>query len=98
MQAAEIDTLVLGCTHYPFLAPLIKKIIGPDVEIIDTSEAVVKQLCRKLDEHHLLQSAPPRIIHLYSTQDAEALLAHAKQLIPAAFEQHSVQTSTVFIS
>jgi glutamate racemase len=98
MQAAEIDTLVLGCTHYPFLAPLIKKIIGPEVEIIDTSEAVVKQLCRKLEGHHLLQSAPPRIIHLYSTLDAEALLAHAKQLIPAAFEQHSVQTSTVFIS
>jgi glutamate racemase len=35
---------------------------------------------------------------LYSTLDAEALLAHAKQLIPAAFEQHSVATSTVFIS
>lgn len=98
MQAAEIDTLVLGCTHYPFLAPLIKKILGPEVEIIDTSEAVVKQLCRKLEEHHLLQSSPPRIIHLYSTLDAEVLLAHAKQLIPAAFEQHSVQISTVFIS
>ena len=98
MQAAKIDTLVLGCTHYPFLAPLIKKILGPEVEIIDTSEAVVKQLCRKLEEHHLLQSSPPRIIHLYSTLDAEVLLAHAKQLIPAAFEQHSVQISTVFIS
>jgi glutamate racemase len=35
MQAAEIDTLVLGCTHYPFLAPLIKKIIGSEVEIIE---------------------------------------------------------------
>ena len=98
MQSAQIDTLVLGCTHYPFLAPLIKKILGPEVEIIDTSEAVVKQLCRKLEEHHLLQSVPPRIIHLYSTLDAEALSAQAKQLIPAAFEQHRVQTSTVFIS
>lgn len=98
MQSAQIDTLVLGCTHYPFLAPLIKKIVGPDVEIIDTSEAVVKQLCRKLEEHHLLQSAPPRIIHLYSTFDAQVLLTHAKILIPKAFEQHSVQISTVFIS
>ncbi len=98
MQSASMDTLVLGCTHYPFLAPLIRKIVGPDVEIIDTSEAVVKQLCRKLEEFHLLQSAPPRIIRLYSTLDADALLVHAKQLIPSAFEQHTVETSTVFIS
>jgi glutamate racemase len=98
LQEAQIDTLVLGCTHYPFLAPLIRKILGAEVEIIDTSDAVVKQLGRKLEEFHLLQSAPPRTIRLYSTLDADALLAHAKQLIPLAFDQHTIETSTVFIS
>lgn len=98
LQEAQIDTLVLGCTHYPFLAPLIRKILGTEIEIIDTSNAVVKQLSRKLEEFHLLQSAPPRTIRLYSTLDADALLAHAKQLIPLALDQHSIETSTVFIS
>lgn len=97
-QAAGVDTVVLGCTHYPFLTPLIKSILGTKVQIIDTSEAVVRQLCRKLEEHQLLQSAPPRTIRFYSTQDADALVNLAKQLIPLAFDQHSIETSTVFIS
>ena len=98
MQSAGIDTLVLGCTHYPFLLPLIRKIVGPDLQIIDTSEAVIKQLSRKLEEFQLLQSAPPRSIRLYSTMDADHLYQLAKQLIPTALEQHSIETSTVFIS
>ncbi len=98
MQAAGIDTLVLGCTHYPFLLPLIRKILGSDIQIIDTSAAVIKQLTRKLEEFELLQSPTPRTIRLYSTLDANYLHQLAKQLIPMALEQHSIETSTVFIS
>jgi glutamate racemase len=97
-QDAGIDTLVLGCTHYPFLTPLIRVILGSKIQIIDTSEAIIKQLSRKLEEFQLLQSAPPRVIRFYSTSDADALVGLAKQLIPTAFEQHSIETSTVFIS
>jgi hypothetical protein len=57
----------------------------------------VKQLARKLEEHELLQSAPPRTIRLYSTLDANALLDLAKQLIPEAFSHHVVETATVAI-
>lgn len=98
LQTAHVDTLVLGCTHYPFLSPMIKKIMGDECEIIDTSEAVVRQLCRKLEEFGLLQSSPPRTIRLYSTQDANGLLQLARQLIPLALDEHSIETSTVFIS
>jgi glutamate racemase len=98
LQAAGIDTLVLGCTHYPFLLPLIRKILGDDIQIIDTSAAVVKQLTRKLEEFELLQSPPPRTIRLYSTMDAAHLYQLAQQLIPTALEQHTIETSTVFIS
>ncbi|MGE5525428.1 MAG: glutamate racemase [Rhodospirillaceae bacterium] len=44
------DTLVLGCTHYPFLAPVIRAIAGPDVTILDPAPAVAKQLSRRLQE------------------------------------------------
>jgi glutamate racemase len=44
------DTLVLGCTHYPFLRPVIAEIAGPQVQLIDTGEAVARQVVRKLPE------------------------------------------------
>jgi glutamate racemase len=48
------DTIVLGCTHYPFVRPLIEKIVGDKVAIIDTGAAVAKQLQKKLTESNLL--------------------------------------------
>ena len=43
MIAANIDYLVLGCSHYPYLIPQIKKILPPHIQIIDSGEAVAKQ-------------------------------------------------------
>jgi len=51
---AGADTLVLGCTHYPFVRPLIEDIAGPDVVIIDTGAAVARQLKYRLREANLL--------------------------------------------
>jgi glutamate racemase len=50
----EVDTLVLGCTHYPFVKETIKKIAGPSIKIIDTGQAVAKQLQRKLNDEEIL--------------------------------------------
>jgi glutamate racemase len=44
------DVIVLGCTHYPFVRPLIQELAGPDVQIIDSGEAVARQLRHKLEE------------------------------------------------
>ncbi len=48
LLAAGIDELVLGCTHYPFLRPLIEEEAGPGVEIIDPAPAVARQVMRVL--------------------------------------------------
>ncbi|MBI9089066.1 MAG: glutamate racemase [Desulfobacterium sp.] len=48
------DTIVLGCTHYPFLAPLIREMAGEGIRIIDTGEAVSRQVCRALTTRDLL--------------------------------------------
>jgi len=42
------DTLVLGCTHYPFLAPLLRQLVGEEIALIETSAAVSRQLARQL--------------------------------------------------
>lgn len=49
-----VDTVVLGCTHYPFLRPLVEKLAGNRVAVIDTGQAVAKQVLRVLKNHNLL--------------------------------------------
>jgi glutamate racemase len=48
MLARGIDTVVLGCTHYPFVIPLIEQIAGPAVRVIDPAPAVARQVARLL--------------------------------------------------
>ncbi len=54
MLAQGADTLVLGCTHYPFVRPLLEKIVGPDIIIIDPAPAVARQTVRVLQQNGLL--------------------------------------------
>ena len=48
LLARGADTLILGCTHYPFLAPLIHVVVGADIALIDTGAAVAKQVQRRI--------------------------------------------------
>jgi glutamate racemase len=48
MQEAGIDALVLGCTHYPIVRPVIERILGPHVRVIDPAPAIARQLQRVL--------------------------------------------------
>ena len=54
MLSEGVDTIVLGCTHYPFVIPLIKEIAGPGVIVIDPSPAIARQTQRILEEKQLL--------------------------------------------
>ncbi len=49
LLARDIDALVLGCTHYPFVIPLLQKICGPGVRVIDPAPAVARQAQRVLN-------------------------------------------------
>jgi glutamate racemase len=79
MLDAGADTLVLGCTHYPFLDAAIRDIVGDQLTLIDTSVAIARQLERVLDQHGLraatenLSAIAPRF---FSTGDG----THQQQL------------------
>jgi glutamate racemase len=62
LLAEGADTIVLGCTHYPFLRPLIEAQLGSGITLIDTGEAVARQVQRRLQEAALLSPslATPR--------------------------------------
>jgi glutamate racemase len=87
------DTLVLGCTHYPFLYATIKKIYGDQLQLIDTSQAIVRQLCRLIDTS---ASTGSRKVDLYSTQNGQGLLNLAKKLLGQSFLQ-GAQAHTIDI-
>lgn len=55
MLEKDIDTVVLGCTHYPFVIPQIKKIIGDNVNVIDPTEAIVRQVSKVLERGKTLE-------------------------------------------
>ena len=57
--AAGADTLVLGCTHYPFLLPLLQRLAGPGVTVVESSAAVARELVRRLGGNVQGQRAPP---------------------------------------
>lgn len=58
LQAKNIDTLVLGCTHYPMLEKPIKTILGDQVKLLDTAQPVTKQLTKLLSDNYLLNPQP----------------------------------------
>jgi glutamate racemase len=49
----DIDTLVLGCTHYPLLKPLLQEILGDPIRLVDSAQAITKQTRELLNEHNL---------------------------------------------
>ena len=57
LLAEGADTIVLGCTHYPFVKQVIQEIVGDKITLIDTGAAVAKQLKRQLEEKSLLSTS-----------------------------------------
>lgn len=53
LRSAGIDVLVLGCTHYPMLKPLIIRVMGPDVTLIDSAEETARTVAKVLREREL---------------------------------------------
>lgn len=74
MLIAQIDYLVLGCSHYPYLMPLLKKIFPEEVTIIDSGEAVARQTRKILNENDLLAVSGDVGSHrLFSNSDPAVL-------------------------
>ena len=87
LQRAGVDTLVLGCTHYPLLSGLIQLAMGDNVTLVSSAEETAKDLLRVLTERDLLRSAPdggmpPAASRQFeATGDPEAFLALAARFL-----------------
>ena len=80
----EIDTLVLGCTHYVFAQQELQQLVGPDVQLVSTGEPVARQTQRLLESAHLLahESAPLHLgqrVQLFTTGNLPGLQSAAQR-------------------
>jgi len=90
MLLEGIDTIVLGCTHYPFVIPLIQNIAGPKVRVINPAPAIARQVRRVLEGRHCLAAPSPlhsgqAWTHFYTTGSPgafQALVPHLLSLAP----------------
>lgn len=74
MLKEGIDQLVLGCTHYPYLIPLLKDILPPEVKILDSGEGVARQTKNVLEKFDLLAPVNSKGIFQFFTNGDVAVL------------------------
>jgi glutamate racemase len=72
MRSSGVDTLVLGCTHYPILRPVIEETMGDHISYVDSGEAVAIEVAKMLEEGGLIRSdEQPRVEEFYVTDSAD---------------------------
>jgi len=87
MLQEGVDTLVMGCTHFPFVIPLIRQIAGENVRVIDPAPAVARQVKRVLESRELLSSdLQTGEFQFFTSGEASALAALLPKLVDFSAE------------
>ena len=71
MRAAGVDALVLGCTHYPLLKPLLARVMGGSVRLIDSAEETARAVGQALASRQLEALPGPAVYHRFAVSDDE---------------------------
>ncbi|MBU0543291.1 MAG: glutamate racemase [Gammaproteobacteria bacterium] len=92
----QADVIVLGCTHYPFVAHLISRLAGPGVAVIETGLAVAKQLKTRLESENLLNVGNEHLpsierVSFFTTGQPEAFKSKLVNLLGTAWCNAQVQ-------
>ena len=78
LLSAGCDTIILGCTHYPFLKPLLAQMLPQSIILIDTGAAVARQLKRLLGERDLLARGNPEPARFWTSGNVD----HLRNILP----------------
>jgi len=76
LKDSAVDTLVLGCTHYPLLKPLLQRVMGPEVRLIDSGEETAAVVAHVLDRNDLRAPEGAHAEHRFAVSDDEARFRH----------------------
>ena len=100
MLSLGVDTIVLGCTHYPFVIPIIRKIVGEQVNVIDPAPAVARQVNRMLNnydlkypDHDYRNRSSPLLMRFITTGDTESFEAVTTRLLGIDIQAEALRLS-----
>ena len=89
--ASDMDTLIMGCTHYPLLRSTLRGILGDKVHLVNPAYETARSLKELLEEHHILndgQGAPQEIRHQFYVSDAaEKFKNFASSILPCEIKE-----------
>jgi glutamate racemase len=88
----NVDTLVLGCTHYPLLKPLLADVLGPEVALIDSAEETALQTAAVLREQRLAASHQSPRHRFVASDDPLMFLQLGQRFLGAAIESVEIKT------
>ncbi len=86
-KEAGIDTLILGCTHYPFLIDVIREVIGPEVNIVDPALETVRQTKELLQKNQGLRDENNSNNEYFVSGNPESFLVTAKKFMGDALQE-----------
>jgi glutamate racemase len=89
LQNAGVDTLVMGCTHYPVLQPVIHKVMGPQVTLVDSAEATATEVVQLLQVHGLARAnaRDPGADHFFVTDSSKRFRQVGERFLGATVER-----------
>jgi glutamate racemase len=90
--ADAVDTLVLGCTHYPLLKPMIAEIVGPDVRLIDSAEETAADTRRMLAANELESRDGDGSYRFIASDDSQQFLTLGRRFFGASIEHVEIRT------
>lgn len=87
----QIDALILGCTHYPFLSNSIARFMGPEVKLVNPAYETAKQLKELLKQKNILNEGEEKVIYDFYVSDAvDKFNSFANGMLPIQVESSSV--------
>jgi glutamate racemase len=98
LRDADVDTVLLGCTHYPLLSGAIRWVMGPDVALVSSADETAADVYRQLVEHDLLRTAttPPSYRFEATGTSEDAFLRLARRFLgPEVASVDLVQTGAI---
>ena len=81
MLESGVDTLVLGCTHYPLLKESIARVAGPEVALVDSAETCAAFVQQELQWHHLLATEGEGCVRIHVTDEMERVSEMASRFL-----------------
>jgi glutamate racemase len=93
MVTSEVDTLVLGCTHYPLMKTVIGNVVGRDVRLIDSAEETARETADRLDEKGIATDTENAAQYRFIASDApDTFLALGQRFLGSAIDRVETRT------